>query len=292
MTNINTTIIISSNPENLKAELENYKHSGTVEAEYGDICVEGSVITLAHHGIRSDNSPPCVYRNYDFGLEVIGLSHVDLDSLGGVLAVLGIKPDCDGFWEAAGLIDVCGAHKIDELGILEEDKLRLYSFWAWSKENRLFPPRDGSVMKINDWIEKGYEAIVKIVNNDEEMLEKGRQFRDKESELNKDSFVEAFEYVILRKHDEFVNHLYKDLDGKLYPIVISFNTKFNSVTISVSDSDVPVNCKEAVQALWGEKAGGHAGIAGSPRDRVMTMEDIYELVNYVEEDVYELVDYV
>lgn len=27
----------------------------TVEAEYGNCCIEGTICTLAHHGLRSDN---------------------------------------------------------------------------------------------------------------------------------------------------------------------------------------------------------------------------------------------
>ena len=33
--------------------------AATVEAEYGDICVEGKDVTLAHHGPRSGNPAPC-----------------------------------------------------------------------------------------------------------------------------------------------------------------------------------------------------------------------------------------
>ena len=91
----------------------------TVEAEYGDTCVPGSDsmggwATLAHHGTRSGNPAPCVWTS---GEEVFSkktphailLSHLDLDSLGGVGLVLGFyNPNEQDFWRAAAHIDVCG----------------------------------------------------------------------------------------------------------------------------------------------------------------------------------------
>lgn len=278
----NISIVLSSNPDNLLGELKSYRNSATVEAEYGDVCVEGSVITLAHHGSRSWNNPPCVHPNVFLKLDVIGLSHVDLDSLGGVLALLSMKPNCEDFWEAAGKIDVNGAHKIDKLEISEENKLRLYSWWAWNENNKLFAPRDGSIVVVNDWIEKAYYAILMIVDDDKEMLDAGREFMERGKELNEESFVDSYVNddlnVVLRESDSFVNHLYNGPDGSVYDIVVSFNTKLNSVTISKSDNYIPVNCRLAVQDLWGDKAGGHEGIAGSPRDRVMNLNDAIELI--------------
>ena len=42
-----------------------------------------------------------------------------------------------------------------------------------------------------------------------------------------------------------------------------------------------------VQAAWGPLAGGHAGIAGSPRGQEMGLGDAIELANYVDELIQE-----
>lgn len=55
----------------------------TVEAEYGDDCVEGKEITLAHHGSRSDNPAPCNTEVEPLERGTIVLSHIDLDAVGG-----------------------------------------------------------------------------------------------------------------------------------------------------------------------------------------------------------------
>jgi hypothetical protein len=55
--------------------------------------------------------------------------------------------------------------------------------------------------------------------------------------------------------------------------VVTFNTKFKSVTVSIADPQPGFSCREFVQKLWGPEAGGHDGIAGSPRGREMTLDD-------------------
>ena len=44
--------VLSSDPRKLAAAIAN-QPSATVEAEYGDALVEGSVLTMAHHGPRT-----------------------------------------------------------------------------------------------------------------------------------------------------------------------------------------------------------------------------------------------
>lgn len=111
--------------------------------------------------------------------------------------------------------------------------------------------------------------------------------------------------VILRRSAQFVNHLYTGpwvvvyCDGCGSPStvhssveccgsrggtpgnttrevaggVVALNTDTGAVTISL-ESPVPgVSCRAIVQSLWGPDAGGHDGIAGSPRGQVMTWAD-------------------
>lgn len=82
-------IFIANNVEALEAV--NPTH--TVEAEFGDSVVEGSSVTLAHHGKRAENLPTVENTT-------IGISHFDLDTLGGVMRCLGVK-DYDGPWKEA-----------------------------------------------------------------------------------------------------------------------------------------------------------------------------------------------
>ena len=267
--------LMSSNPANLKAALEG-KASATVEAEYGDACVVGSVITMAHHGPRTGQPAPCSYPNTaGEGVEVAGLSHFDLDTLGGCMVLLGNKPEVSGFWELAEFVDLNGPHKLGQSGASEENLRRLYAFWAWSRNYRVLSPRDGSVLDVTDKVAEGAKIVERILADDAELLTAGDAYAKAEGELNKSSFIEAKDGVVVRTSSQFVNHLYADPDGKAHEAVVGFNTTTGAITVSFADAPTKgKTARDIVQSLWGELAGGHAGIAGSPRDKRLGLGDI------------------
>lgn len=274
--------VLSSNPTNLTEALVG-KASATVEAEYGDITVAGSVLTMAHHGANAGNRAPCAYPNgCAKGVEIVGLSHFDLDTLGGCAAILGRKPETEIFWQLAEFVDLNGPHKLGESGAFDEDIRRLHAFWAWSEQNRVFANRDGSVLDVTDKVIEGIEVLKMIMNGDEQMLAAGDDFKAKGDKLNAESFVEFIgEDVIVRVSPNFVNHLYVAPDGEVAKVVVGFNTLHGSITVSFADAPKGVNARDIVQKLWGAEAGGHAGIAGSPRGLRMQLFDIQDTIKAV-----------
>lgn len=283
-----TRILLSSSPENLRRALSEHARTATVEAEYGDVLVEGSVVTLAHHGPRKGNPCPCLHDGVE-DLDAIGLSHVDLDSVGGALALSGDKTDGPpGFWEVAAQVDVRGAHRLD--AILEEHERALPTFqeqvlfrasgrnkisdmlhawWAWSKAHRCFAPSDGSVADVTAFVEEAREALSQMNGElssfTQPLLEAGRRFQAEESRLNEESFLGEDEGVIMRASPQFCNHLYRMPDGRVGRAVVALDPERKSVTVSLADPVPGVSCRELVRAIWGVFAGGHDGIAGSPR---------------------------
>ena len=262
-----TTILIANNAAALSAA----NPTVTVEAEYGDTVVEGSTQTLAHHGSRSGNPCPCLCLN-EWEVDhdaVIGVSHLDLDTLGGVMAVMGIKPHAPEFWETAAAVDIQGVHKLFEITRDANVISELNAFWAFSESHRVFPPRDGTVADVTSEFTEFFEAIAQILDGDAELLEAGRKWAAKAAELDESSFVKEEDGVLLRSAESFVNHLYRPTAE----VVVAFNTTHKSVTISTANPVYGVNCCDIVQGLWGKEAGGHVGIAGSPRGREMTFAD-------------------
>lgn len=275
------SFILASNPTNLTEALAG-KASATVEAEYGDITVAGSVLTMAHHGANAGNRAPCAYHNgCAKGVEVVGLSHFDLDTLGGCAAIIGRKPEAESFWSLAEFVDLNGPHKLGQSGASDEDIRRLNAFWAWSEQNRTFASRDGSVSDVTDKVIEGIEALEKILDGNEHLLAAGDEFKAKSDKLNAESFVEFTEDVIVRVSPSFTNHLYVAPDGKLAMVVVGFSTLHGSITVSFADAPKGVNARDIVQKLWGPEAGGHAGIAGSPRNQRMTLSDIEDAIKAV-----------
>lgn len=289
-----TVILISNNPENLRVALGQYDRFAVVEAEYGSVEVKGSNdrLTLNHH-IDATRPPPCVMRNLApiDRPQAIGISHFDLDTLGGVLSLIGEKYDDQLFWETAGWVDVAGVHKLPSMPRYNRAvHIKLAAFWAWSQKNRLMAPRDGSVQDVTTFFERAADQIALILNENEYVLEEGLAFLDAEKKLVEESFKGFFTTenglrVVFRVSGSFVNHLYYNDTGTLHPadIVVGFNTTFKSVTLSKASSEVPINCRELVRELWGPEAGGHEGIAGSPRGQEMTQANASDLIQLLVE---------
>jgi len=285
----NVRFLLSSNPVNLETALKG-KRSATVEAEYGAVTIQGSVLTLAHHGVNAGNPAPCSYDNgIGDDVDVVGLSHFDLDTLGGCAAILGVKPEAETFWKLAEFIDLNGAHKlqkgIEKAGATEADVAKLFAYWAWSKNFRVFQNRDGSVSDVTAKVTEGCEVLRMILGGNEEILAAGEAFKLGEQKLNEESFVDGSGGVLVRVGPQFVNHLYVDPWGNPHEAVVAFNTIHGSITVSFAEKPIgDVNAETIVKKLWGHLASGHAAIAGSPRGERMSIHDI----NDAAEEVVEL----
>ena len=282
-------VFISSDPDNLAKFMAGYERTATVEAEYGDRLIEGTILSLAHHGSRSDNPAPCNAVVEVNGVEAIGISHIDLDTVGGIAAILGVKPEAPSFWKLAEFVDVNGVHKLSESGASNADLSSLYGWYAWSAKNRYFPPRDGSILDATEFAKGAIKIISSILDGDEALLAAGDAFEKANAELNKESFVTNLSGVIVRAGAGFVNHLYVDPTKKVGYAVVGFNTVTGACTVSFADAADGQSAIKAVQEVFLDKdeqgnllAGGHKGIAGSPRGRRASWEEWTQLVSVVE----------
>lgn len=285
-------IVMSSNPEILKDSISGC--SGTVEAEYGDTLVEGSAWTLAHHGPRSGNPAPCLAESGSLSpVTVIGISHFDLDTLMGIGIAMG-RRYFKAFAAAAAFIDTNGVHRAGAVNIEGWEGLRPFfnAFWAWSEDNRLFPPRDGSVMNCTDFIEGALDTLDRILVKDEELFKAGEEWAEAKAELNSASFLGyagPYMQVIKRSSGSFVNHLYNDPEsGQLAGYVVALNPERGSVTVSAEDGGHRLSMRELVQGLWGVEAGGHDGIAGSPRGATFGEDELSQAAEALADELKKL----
>jgi len=260
----------------------------TVEAEYGDHLVEGTQETLAHHGPRSGNPAPCLKENMEWrgltmsrekwlGEIVFGVSHLDLDTLGGILAEMGMKPEINSFWELAAFVDINGYHKLSQSGASKEDIAMLNAYLAWAENNREYAPRDGSLVSVGEWVVRAEEALSAIIDGSEKMLQDGVDFVLGRDKLSKESFVEMIGDVIVRKHNRFTNDLYVSPDGVIGKAVAALKTDTSEVTISLANETKGVSCIAIMQEYFGKDAGGHEGIAGGPRTGGYGMDEVYDV---------------
>ena len=251
----------------------------SVEAEYGSVVVEGSVYTAAHHQKEGEYTSAA---DIPFVWGDVLVSHFDLDTVGGCMRAMGrihltFGRSSAGFWNLAEFVDLNGPHRLSESGASKIDLSRLYAFWAWSQANlpRQFPADE--VVDVTEHVEAAGRAITEILGGQRDLLEAGEAMREAQDDLNRVSFIEAVAEVGIRAHAGFVNHLYTTPEGHPLRAVVALNPEQGSVTVSLAEAVEGVSCRELVQELWGPEAGGHDGIAGSPRDKKMTEEDLREL---------------
>ena len=264
---------MSSNPVTLRNKLAEFKSTVGIETEYGDEVVEGT-LTMAHHGSRAGQPAPCSYPNgCADDAEAVGLSHLDEDSIGGCAAVTNSKPEAESFWKLVEFVDVNGAHKIKLANASEQDIRRLYAFHAWIERNKVNPNSDGFVSDVTDDVYKAIKNCNKIVQDDLELLTAGDEFRANEIKLNTDSFIKSEGGVIFRRSDMKVNHLYTTPSKEIMNAVVTYKPTNGGITVSFADKPRGLNAINILKKLFGDKAGGHASIAGSPRGVRMEEED-------------------
>ena len=300
----------------------------TVEAEYGSYVAEGPLYTAAHHQpagspfagnhvVEGGRRSPCCDTDIPVieNGEVVLVSHVDLDTFGGVLRTMPefadlfpVKPkdvpalaadtrkmakwmldtlQTVAFWNLAEFVDVRGPHKLGNALPTPRTLSQLYAFWAWSRSPEGGPrlPRD-QVTDVTDLVRAAGGALRRIFADDEAMLAAGDTYKAEEDALNRRTFSRREGDVIVRiatKSREFCNHLYVDPDGVPAKAVASLSAESGSVTISLADPVPGVSCRNIVQTLWGPEAGGHDGIAGSPRERHMSDTEFLRVIETLAE---------
>lgn len=259
----------------------------TVEAEFGDEVVEGRCATLAHHGPRSENECPCVAEVDALPIGAyVGISHVDADTIGGILRLAGYKPQVgsaeDLFWQLVAKVDVQGPHKLrsimDEMydGIdgpsrkdLGEVMRPYYALYAWLAAHRYPPVRHADAVDCTGFVRSACCAVMDILGGDPELLKAGDDFLLEQEKLDRESFwghieMESFS-VLLRISPSFVNHLYNTFLYDPADLVFAHNAKTGAITLSKANEFFPLNCAGIMKQLFGAGAGGRSGIAGSPR---------------------------
>lgn len=258
---------------------ENGAFAATVEAEYGDYCIEGTEATLAHHGSRSMNPAPCNTPDVPTLTEgTILVSHLDLDSLGGVLDLMGEKIEDPDFWKGAEFIDLNGPHHIQELSQDVQDKLNaVYAWDATQPRVRYMEMTD-----VTDVVDSKKEMLSKVLDErhpeHEKMLQDGRDWKEKTTRAVENCLESETRYSrhFITDSTFCASGYYSAEQDNVVPATVTLNTKLNSITVSFADSGEKVSAKEFVQGLWGPEAGERDGIAGSPRGWDLSPEEIKE----------------
>lgn len=262
-------VILAPDYDKARTYAEQHRVDATVEAEYGAKCVEGETITLAHHGPRADNPAPCndPHATQLKDDSTILVSHLDLDALGGCMALMGTKSKDVDFWKAAEKMDVEGYHHISELTPKLQDQLNAF----YATEGNM--PRYQDVTDITSEVQAKAEIVSAILDekhpNHSQLIEAGRVWASNlQAEAEKCLVTENENgRAFLSNGADCSAAYYSPRQQKICPAIVIYNKKYNSITVGFYDGGSPeCSAREIVQDLWGPEAGGRDGIAGSPRN--------------------------
>jgi hypothetical protein len=264
----------------------------TIEAEYGSWVCQGSVYTAAHHQplgsefsgrhIGGARPAPCNDPNIPVmgNNDVVLISHIDADTLGGLMRATGkyetlFDYKLDGFWDYVEFVDTHGWHKADPQS---SHFAPLSAIGAYLQKNRPNTPRDSN-SDVTDFVVEAMGFVSRLLEGGLQELQVGVEFIKTQDDLNLSSWVTTTPFnVVVRRSNSFTNHLYRDPNGMVGLGIVAYNDSLGSITISLADPIKGVSCREVVQSLWGTLAGGHDGIAGSPRGQIMSEADFKNAV--------------
>lgn len=271
---------------------ENKQLFATVEAEYGDVCIEGNWKTLAHHTLEHRHNPaPCVRKDV-LPLEggIILISHLDLDTLGGIMLLEGEPLMTDSFWESEALIDTQGV--LAEALLSERDRYLMRAYWAWETKlpDQTFLSNPAyQVLDVTDSVALRISFVNMMLKplhttEEQQLLAAHYQVFQQDLEAFLSTCVYQTEHLrvfISQENQHYLSHYHEE---KLLETCVTLNQAKGTLTIS--DLSPTLDCKAFMQRVFGENAGGQFRVAGSPRDQRMTMEDLRQLLEqlYIEKN--------
>lgn len=280
-------IILGNSAETMEQALSEHDQTATIEAVYGDKIVHGSVLTLTR-GKNRNRKCPCLFRNLDIDIDAIGISRVDLNTIGGLMAILEIKQInifTNIFWDVVAQIDRRGPHHIRsitwKLGVGKEIRDVLNAYYAFFEKHKteFIAPEDGSVIEIN------IDPLINVLNllltpalseTDEytTLINDGKSWYDRKKDVEHDSFRKLEDGVLLRVSVDGnnVNNLYNHYND-VERAIVGYDETRETITLSVESPIPRFSCIDFIINLFGVECVGNEHIAQSPCDKKMKYSD-------------------
>ena len=195
---------------------------------------------------------------------------------------MGRKKEDKEFWKAAEFIDLNGPHNLFQVD--EGTRKKYIAYEAYQANHR--NPRFTEITDVTEIVLEHLGIIDRVIDGDKTLIQEGIKWDEETKKKIEECLVFENDNVRVFNSPEGVfcsAAYYSEKQGKVIPSTVTRNGKFKSVTVAMADGGKVLSAKELVQELWGNEAGGHPGIAGSPRGQEMTEKDMQQLANIVNE---------
>jgi len=276
-----------------------------IETEYGDKYFgkkDGAVLELLHHGNLSSNKPASIALipedytpiNYKFNNFII--SHIDLDTVFGIMWAGGYLKNTKTAREISELVaylDINGFYKFKN-EILDYDNhnhikllaiTSLINFWKIN-QNNLSKDIHKLILRIRDYIILGVPDEVKkyLVQDINE-----NDFLKDITELELSIPKVLVTYISnISVTDRYLNN------GLEYDMILQYNTGSNSITLACQNDEIAEKhfgkkgVIEPLQLFFGNRAGGHKSIGGSPRGEKLQIEYLEAFLKFLKRNYFNI----
>jgi hypothetical protein len=278
-----------------------------IETEYGDQyfgCKNGATLELLHHGNNSNNKPASTAlipdnnnQHTDFNYNVFFISHIDLDTVFGIMWAGGYlkntKPVRE-ISELVGFLDTNGFYKFknEVLDYNNENHIILLAITSlinfWSIElNSISKDIHKLILRIRDYIMDGVpedikKYLIKSSDNESEFLENITNYQLSIPKV----LVTYISHTSVS--DRYLNN------GMEYDIILQYNIGSNSITLASKDDKTAERyfgksgVIEPLQLFFGKEAGGHKTIAGSPRNFKLQIEYLEAFLKFLKRNYFNI----
>jgi len=297
--------------QNLKAAKEiATKYKGkfnlvAVEAEWGDEALEEPLVDLSlnHHGCRANNPCPAeigikkpeVLEDKYKGNTVYIVSHLDADTIMGIMwieNILETSKEISKLAEMVAYSDKNGFHNAQNYyqNLKDTD---LYKKWlamgyVFSRNSKTSPGEltnkiNGIIYAINNIIKNTNIADTVVYNE-------ANEWNKNISKSAKKALVYTSDNILGFSGKLFYCNNYNLLENKR-DIIVQYDTEHKNIILAVFDKNVAVDyfgekgVVSLLQEFFGDKAGGHTTIGGSPRNKKYKQEDFLKFIKFVESKI-------
>lgn len=298
-------IVVAKDLEEAKklARQHRGKYVISIEAEWGDLALEEPNVDLSlnHHGPRSNNicpaevgiKRPYLIDNFKDKDKAYIISHLDADTIFGIMWLEGyLNPKDDTAKKLSEIVaysDKNGYHKAaieyEHLKNTDIGRKWLTIGYLFSRNNKV---KTGDITTIFKNIVDATKIIIESKDIASSVIyQEAYYWNSKKTKNAKDSLVFVNDDMLVFKGKHFYCDNY-NLFNEPKKVIIQYNTNTNSVLLSAYDKDTAVDLfgKKGVagmlQDFFGDEAGGHTAIGGSPRNKYISEKDFDNFVQYIE----------
>ena len=271
----NFKVILCPNTKSIEETMQERKPEATVKVKSMGKTMQGTEITLGSTE-RGTVPPACraVVKSLEKG--TILISSLDLDTIGGVLAITGDKPKDTEFWKAIAYLDINGTHNLYKLSQDVQDKVNVLLAWqAFQPHMKYDKPTN-----VTSIIAQGANILKATLDErhpkHDAVIQKGKEWAKINTQAIESQLVDETPTLrtFITNGIPCANAFYSPTQNQVVSATLTLDKETNRITIATLDGNSTFSARDIAKQLWGSRVDGDEILAMSPCNEEMTEEDL------------------